>query len=241
MKEKSSLRPVLVQEISHIPMKAIAAGSFSASIAAETGSVYIWGTGTFGAFVVPHRMKRIKQRALQVAIGSNFGMVLTEDRRLYTWGANQCGQLGTGDFADQPGPTLMPVIASDGRALLKIAAGFSHALCVGGTTGLSIMDEQRMALEAKISELEQEKLKKEQLLVEKKDIKRRTRREMFQEALKEGGELQVSAERSVRKSKSAKRRASTLTVAKSQSSIPKKPLQETAEQQRRKSAENAHG
>lgn len=88
MEEKSSLRPTLVQEISHIPMKAISAGSFSASIAAETGSVYIWGSGTFGSFAVPHRMKRIKQRAMQVSIGSNFGMVLTEERRVYTWGSN---------------------------------------------------------------------------------------------------------------------------------------------------------
>ena len=61
---KSSLRPTLVQEIAHIPMNYIAAGSFSASIAKETGSVYLWGTGTFGQFAVPHRMKRIKQNAI---------------------------------------------------------------------------------------------------------------------------------------------------------------------------------
>lgn len=48
----------------------------------------------------------------------------------------------------------MPVITSEGRMILKIAAGFSHALCIGGTTGLSVMDEQRMALEAKITHLE---------------------------------------------------------------------------------------
>lgn len=57
---KCSLRPMLVQEIAHIPMKFVAAGGFSASIAKETGSVYLWGTGTFGQFAVPHRMKRIK-------------------------------------------------------------------------------------------------------------------------------------------------------------------------------------
>lgn len=48
MQDKSSLRPQLVKEISHIPMKAVSAGSFSASIAKETGSVYLWGNGTFG-------------------------------------------------------------------------------------------------------------------------------------------------------------------------------------------------
>jgi hypothetical protein len=58
-----------VKEISHIPMKFIDAGSFSASIAAESGCVYLWGTGTFGEFAVPHRMKRIKQQAFGLSIG----------------------------------------------------------------------------------------------------------------------------------------------------------------------------
>ena len=46
----STISPILVEDISHIPMSSIAAGTFSASIAKETGSLYLWGTGTFGEF-----------------------------------------------------------------------------------------------------------------------------------------------------------------------------------------------
>lgn len=45
-------------------MKSIAAGSFSSSISKEQGSIYLWGTGTFGKFNTPHRVKKIEQRAL---------------------------------------------------------------------------------------------------------------------------------------------------------------------------------
>ena len=74
---KSSLRPLLIQEIAHIPMGSVSAGSFSGAISRDDGQVYIWGTGTFGKFATPHRMKKIKQKALQLQIGDNFGVVLT--------------------------------------------------------------------------------------------------------------------------------------------------------------------
>jgi alpha-tubulin suppressor-like RCC1 family protein len=69
-------------------MKCISAGSFSASIAEESGSLYLWGTGTFGKFFTPHRVKKIQTKAFQVSIGNKFGAVLTEDRKIYTWGEN---------------------------------------------------------------------------------------------------------------------------------------------------------
>jgi alpha-tubulin suppressor-like RCC1 family protein len=103
----SSITPLLIEDISHIPMKFVAAGSFSASIAQETGSLYLWGTGTFGAFKTPHRVKKIEGRAMQCSIGESFGIVLTEDRQMYTWGQNYNGQLGSGDLIDKPTPQEM--------------------------------------------------------------------------------------------------------------------------------------
>ena len=93
-----------MDDIGHIPMSYIAAGSFSSSVAKETGSLYLWGTGTFGEFKTPHRVKKIKERVMKVEIGDCFGIVLTEDRNLFTWGSNQEGQLGSGDFQNRPTP-----------------------------------------------------------------------------------------------------------------------------------------
>ena len=113
----SSITPILVEDISHIQMKYVAAGSFSASISQEAGSLYLWGTGTFGKFNTPHRVKKIEQNAISVDIGESFGVVLTEDRQLYSWGINQDGQLGSGDFYDRPTPQLMQKITSEGRII----------------------------------------------------------------------------------------------------------------------------
>ena len=68
----------LVDEISHIPMQFIAAGSFSASISEETKSLFLWGSGTFGQFLTPHRVKKIRGETSMVAVGDGFGVALTE-------------------------------------------------------------------------------------------------------------------------------------------------------------------
>jgi alpha-tubulin suppressor-like RCC1 family protein len=44
-------------------------------------------------------------------------MVLTEDRQIYTWGRNDDGQLGSGDFFDRPTPQLMQQVTSEGRMI----------------------------------------------------------------------------------------------------------------------------
>ena len=72
-------------------MSYIAAGSFSASISKDTGSLYLWGTGTFGAFKTPHRVKKIDGKAISVSIGESFGIAMTDERNLYTWGQNYNG------------------------------------------------------------------------------------------------------------------------------------------------------
>ena len=81
-------------------------------------------------------------------------MVLTEDRDIYTWGINEDGQLGSGDFCDRPTPQLMQKVTSEGRMIDRVACGYNFALCLGKTTGLTVMDEQRMVLEEKITLLE---------------------------------------------------------------------------------------
>ena len=40
-------------------MKFISAGSFSAAISQDASDLYIWGSGVFGEFLTPHRVKTI--------------------------------------------------------------------------------------------------------------------------------------------------------------------------------------
>jgi alpha-tubulin suppressor-like RCC1 family protein len=86
-----------------------------------------------------------------VSIGESFGIVMTEDKDLYTWGQNYNGQLGSGDLIDKPTPQIMQQITSEGRMLKQVSCGANFALCIGISTGLTVMDEQRIALEERIN------------------------------------------------------------------------------------------
>ena len=59
-------------------MRKVAAGSFSASIS-EIGDLYIWGSGVFGEFLTPHRVKTIHGATSDVSIGYHFGIALNRD------------------------------------------------------------------------------------------------------------------------------------------------------------------
>ena len=54
----------LIEHLAKIPMMSIGAGSFSASISEESKSLFLRGTGSFGEFLVPHRVKRIQGEVL---------------------------------------------------------------------------------------------------------------------------------------------------------------------------------
>ena len=49
----------------------------------------------------------------------------------------------------------MQKIVSEGRMLKQVACGANFALCIGISTGLTVMDEQRIALEERINLLQQ--------------------------------------------------------------------------------------
>lgn len=115
-------------------MKFVAAGSFSASISSETSKksdLFLWGSGAFGEFLAPHRVKKIRGSPVQVSIGDGFGMALTKKGNVYSWGVNHCGQLGSGDNETQPTPVLMQNL--DDRKVTQIACGCSFVIALGQT------------------------------------------------------------------------------------------------------------
>jgi len=99
-----SPRLKLIDEISHLPMKHIEAGSFSASISEEGSHVFLWGTGAFGEFLTPHRVKKIRGETQSLSIGSGFGVAVTMQGFLYSWGDNTSGELGDGDYNPKKTP-----------------------------------------------------------------------------------------------------------------------------------------
>jgi alpha-tubulin suppressor-like RCC1 family protein len=80
----------------------VKAGSFSAALTAEQ-DILIWGSGEFGQVQTPIKIcpqEGVKFKDLSLGKGrDSFGAALDIDGFLYSWGDNQTGQLGLGDFA----------------------------------------------------------------------------------------------------------------------------------------------
>jgi len=100
--------------------------------------VYTWGWNAFGqlgmgevddAHSVPQRNSWLHKLTIQaIAVGQFTSAAITADGELYTWGQNDCGQLGKGDFSS--GPVDIPQRVHLDVAVVKVAIGYSHMLAL---------------------------------------------------------------------------------------------------------------
>ena len=67
---------------------------------------------------------------ISVSLGDQFGACLTAERNIYTWGINDIGQLGTGDYQDFGTPNALNKITVEGREINRIACGSQFTLCL---------------------------------------------------------------------------------------------------------------
>ena len=75
----------------------------------------------------------VMRNAKQVAAASDHTMVLTDEGKVYGWGMNPEGALGTGDTNDQcEGPALIESLASEKIARIATGNGFSVAVTSSG-------------------------------------------------------------------------------------------------------------
>jgi len=58
-------------------MRYIDAGSFSAAISEDGSNLFLWGTGSFGEFLTPHRVKKIRGETIDISLGQGFGIALS--------------------------------------------------------------------------------------------------------------------------------------------------------------------
>ena len=98
----------------------------------------------------------------------------------------------------------------------QVVAGSNFILCSGISTGLSVMDEQRMALEDKITQLQFEQTL-DKVKEKRKKSKSRSKREDFKLAMQEATNKETSTLVHQKSNKS-------ITLKKSASSIIKTPM-----------------
>lgn len=121
-------------------MKKVAAGMAHSGCVTEEGKVYIWGLcGDAAAspsqkknflHKIPTEIQFSRSGRIQIEdlkLGENFSVALGKKGEVFTWGANDCGQLGLGDIAARLNPEQVQAFPS---AVIKIAVGLKHCVAI---------------------------------------------------------------------------------------------------------------
>lgn len=127
---------------------AISAGDDHSLALGSDGSVFAWGYNHDGELgngdtlnaAVPVKVDTtgvlLNKTVIAIAAGGSHNLALCSDGTLAAWGANNEGQLGTGNIVPSTVPVAVNVSgALSGKTVVKIAAGGSNsmALCSDGT------------------------------------------------------------------------------------------------------------
>lgn len=132
------LAPVIAQGVPYgHTLASLSAGSYHVLAVDTAGTVLAWGRNSdgqvgdgsrqnaFAPMIVTGFPNGVTVKA--VAAGDSHSLALGSDGRVYAWGANVCGRLGTGTAAPQLAPA--PVTGfPDGVIITAIAAGSEHSL-----------------------------------------------------------------------------------------------------------------
>ena len=134
----------------------VACGDACTGALTEGGSVYTFGSGNHGALGHGDKLSQSKPTRVQglagkkivmVAVGGAHMVALSDQGHVYTWGDDECKQLGHGDRGLQVQPRQVdPKWFPAGDAVVFIAAGSKHTAAVtasgrlytwggGGATG----------------------------------------------------------------------------------------------------------
>lgn len=89
--------PVKIKGLQDHVIVKLAASNQSAALSRK-GQLLIWGTGTFGEFLVPKPFTKSDLVVADVSLGGQFGAFLDSNGFLWTWGSNDHGELGSGNY-----------------------------------------------------------------------------------------------------------------------------------------------
>eukprot|EP00958_Prasinococcus_capsulatus_P017762 scaffold2033_cov367-Prasinococcus_capsulatus_cf.AAC.7 len=144
----SSAEPMLVQgSVTGIRFAHVAAGAEHSLACAKSGELYAWGSNQWGQLglgdlenrptpnAILHQFS--KSRVVRISGGGRHTMAATADGDIFTWGANDCGQLGYDTPSERPYvalPKRLEALRSQ-----RIKAGPSSSLAYIGSGKLFVM------------------------------------------------------------------------------------------------------
>jgi X-linked retinitis pigmentosa GTPase regulator len=130
--KKSAYTPARVRALDDCFIEKVAAGTQSSALS-DRGEVYIWGTGTYGEFLLPQRLSHIRTSAKDIDLGAAFGLAVDRLNNIWTWGSNSNGELGTTSSSDSSEPAM--VLNLEVTTIRKVACGGSFVIALGSDVG----------------------------------------------------------------------------------------------------------
>ncbi|KAL4450307.1 hypothetical protein ABPG74_009013 [Tetrahymena malaccensis] len=113
--------PMEIISVKEDKIKGIKCRMNSAFIILNNGSVYT------NQKYSPYQKINFAQKVERVSCGFNFTIFLTTSHQIYSYGKNQHGQLGLGDFVQRKEPTLIPFFKTN--QINQVECGFAHVVC----------------------------------------------------------------------------------------------------------------
>ncbi|TMW57994.1 hypothetical protein Poli38472_013468 [Pythium oligandrum] len=137
-----SCTPTVLETLRDRSILDIAAGQNHSACVTSHGDIFVWGCGDDGRLGVGKNgdceitpalvlsLKDLGVRARRIRCGARHTAIISDRDLLYMWGANEFGQLGTGDKKTRTRPCLInfPAFVVDG--VVDVALGEFHSACV---------------------------------------------------------------------------------------------------------------
>ena len=109
----NSLTPIKI--MNGTSFKEVSAGGNYSLAISEDGTLYAWGanekgqlgTGNTTSLQTPTIASNIKFRKVETSLGEGHALAISQDDKLYVWGVNTYGQLGTGNTTSLQTPTII--------------------------------------------------------------------------------------------------------------------------------------
>ncbi|CAM9849889.1 unnamed protein product [Ascophyllum nodosum] len=124
-------------------VKQLACGYFHTVGLEDNGQLLAFGRNDFGQLGLGHVLDTreptrvpllAKKRIVQVACGSYHTVPLDADGKIYPFGRNNHGQLGTGTNQDSSRPCFVEKLSE--KYICQVAAGFYHTVCIISESGV---------------------------------------------------------------------------------------------------------
>ena len=128
-------RPKVIESIQGMSFQKVQAGHWVSLALGQDGQVYAWGSGPCCGHaandifsLVPKVIEGLcDTKIVDISLGDNHCLALSQDCTVYAWGFNNMGQCGNGNM-NLPICPPQKISALEGVLIHQISAGTSHSM-----------------------------------------------------------------------------------------------------------------